>query len=343
MNTEAAIKTNVKTTPSTRIFVHHRLGLTIGILMGAMIASNSAIAAPQKTIEFIPTSSATPYFLRVYDGVKKEAKKYGYKVLFQAPSVSTHVSRQISMVYTAITRKVNGIVLVPYSPTGLLPPVEKAMASHIPVVVADSTLTPMKALTFTAVPNEKAAASVATYAAKMVQGHGEYAIIDYNLSTSSGRARRDGFESAMGKFPDMKFAGLKISHSVPQTALSETEAMIESNPKINVVFGANDRSALGAAMAVKRMHLQKKIVVVGFDADLGEINYIKSGVIKASALQSPVLEGETAVKVLHEHFIDPSKKFPKYIPLPYHIVTYKNFNSPVSISAIRQYLAGYEG
>lgn len=325
------------------IFMRHRLGLTIGTLAGAMLASSSAIAAPQKTIEFIPSSNATPYFLREYAGVKKEAKKYGYKTLFQAPSVSTHVGKQIGMVYTAITRKVNGVILVPYSPTALLPPVEKAMAHHIPVIATDSTLTPMKAMTFTAVPNKKAAGAVATYAANMVHGHGQYAIIDYNLSTTSGRDRRDGFKAAMAKFPDMKFAGLQISHSIPQTALRETEAMLERNPKINVIFGANDRSALGVAKAVKRMHLQNKVVVVGFDADLGEINYIKSGVIKASVLQSPVLMGETAVKVLHEHFIDPSKKFAKYIPLPYNMVTYKNFNSPKSISAIRQYIAGYKG
>jgi ribose transport system substrate-binding protein len=257
--------------------------------------------------------------------------------------VSTHVAKQIGMVYTAVTRKVNGIILVPYSPTALLPPVKRAMAAGIPVVVTDSTLTPMKAVTFTAVPDKKAAAAVAAYAAKMVNGHGQYAIIDYNLSTTSGRARRDGFEAEMKKYPGLKFAGLQISNSVPQTALRETETLLERDPKINVIFGANDRSALGVAEAVKRMHKQNDVVVVGFDADLGELNYIKSGVIKASALQCPFLMGETAMKVLHDLFTDPSKKPAKYIPLPYTLVTYKNFNEPKSVSAIRQYIAGYKG
>lgn len=335
---------NVKTlTRGSAICVTRSTGLAIVGLMGAVLVSGTANAAPQKTIEFIPSSNATPYFLREYAGVKREAKKYGYKTLFQAPSVSTHVGKQIGMVYTAITRKVDGIVLVPYSPTALLPPVEKAMAAHIPVIATDSTLTPMKAVTFTAVPNKKAAGAVATYAANMVHGKGEYAIIDYNLSTTSGRDRRDGFKAAMAKFPGMKFAGLQISHSIPQTALTETQALLERDPKINVIFGANDRSALGVAEAVQRMHLQNKVVVVGFDADLGEINYIKSGVIKASVLQSPVLMGETAVKVLHDMFKDPTKTPPKFIPLPYHMVTYKNFQDPTSIAAIRQYIAGYKG
>lgn len=323
--------------------VWRQAGIAFGALAAALFAAGAAGATPPKTIEFIPSSNATPYFLREYAGVKKEAAKYGYRTLFQAPSVSVDVGKQIGMTYTAITRGVNGIILVPYSPTALLSPVEKAMAAHIPVVATDSTLTPMKAVTFTAVPNKKAAGAVATYAATMVHGTGEYAIIDYNLSTTSGRARRDGFKAAMAKFPDMKFAGLQISNSIPQTALREATTMLERDPKINVIFGANDRSALGVAEAVQRMHLQNKVVVVGFDADLGEINYIKSGVIKASVLQSPVLMGETAVKVLHALFTGSGQTPPKYIPLPYNMVTYKNFNDPKSVDAIRQYIAGYKG
>ena len=328
--------------------IHSRFTATAAVLgfaivFGATGVSSSAFSAPtQKTIEFIPSSNATPYFLREYAGVQQEAAKYGYKTIFQAPSVSVDVGKQIGMVYEAVTRNVDGIILVPYSPTALLPPVNKAMAAHIPVVATDSTLTPMSAVTFTAVPNEKAAAAVAAYAAKLVGGKGAYGIIDYNLSTTSGRARRDGFKAGMAQSPGMSFAGLKISHSIPQTALTETTTMIERNPKINVIFGANDRSALGAAEAIQRLHLQDKVVVVGFDADLGEIDYIKSGVIKASVLQSPVLMGKTAVDVLHGIFVG-AKAPEKYLPLPFTLVTSKNYSDPTSVDAIRQYIENYHG
>lgn len=316
-------------------------GAAIGVLGGTLL-SGTAFAAAPKTIEFIPSSNATPYFLQEYEGVKKEAAKYGYHTLFQAPSVSVHVSKQIGMVYTAINRHVDGIILVPYSPTALLPPVKKAMAANIPVIATDSTLTPMKAVSYTGVPNEKAAEAVAKYAATAVHGKGQYAIIDYNLSTTSGQARKKGFQEEMSKHPDMKFAGIQISHSLPETAMKEATTMLERNPKINVIFGANDRSALGVAEAVKRMHMQNKVTVVGFDADLGEIDYIKSGVIKASVLQSPITMGETAVDMLHKVFTGEGKSIPKYKPLPFHLVTYKNYSSPESVSAIRQYIKGYK-
>ena len=318
-------------------------GLAAATLAAGMAGAGPSRAAPSRIIEFIPSESTTPYFLREYDGIKQEASKYGYGTLFRAPFSISDVSAQIDMTDTAITRGVSGIILVPSSPTALLPPVRKAMAQKIYVIATDSTLTPMDAATFIAVPNEKAAAAAADFAADAVHGTGEYAIIDYNLSTTSGRQRNDGFRAGMATHAGMKFAGLQLSDGVPQKALQETTTLLERDPRINVIFGANDRSALGVAEAVARMHLQDKVVVVGFDADLGEINYIKSGVIKASVLQSPVLMGSQAVDALHTLFTNGGQPIPKDTPVPYTLVTSKNVGDPSSIEAIGQYIPNYKG
>ena len=313
--------------------------LVAGCGTATSASAKSGSGSGTKTIEFIPSSNNTPYFLDEYAGVQKEAKKYGYKTVFQAPSVSANVSTEINLVREAVSNKVSGIVLVPYSPTALVAPAKLAETAGIPVIATDSSVN-SGAKTFIAVNDTQAAEAIGTWAASFVHDQGQYAIIDYNLSTTSGIDRRNGFEKAMNKFPGMKFAGLQISNSVVQTALQEATAMLERNPKINVLFGANDRSALGAAEAVSRLHLQNKVCVVGFDADLGEINYIKSGVIKASALQSPVLMGERAVDALRASWA--GKSLPAFEPLPYHIVTYKNYNSPTSVAAIQQYILNYK-
>lgn len=314
----------------------------VGVLAGCgtstATSTPSSSASGPKTVEFIPTSNSTPYFLDVYAGVKREDAKLGYKSVFQAPSVSADVSTEINLVREAVSSKVNGIVLVPYSPTALVAPAEAAEKAGIPVIAADSSLN-AGAKTFVAVNDVKGAQAIAKWAATFVHGKGQYAIIDYNLSTTSGIDRRNGFESEMKNYPGMKFVGLQISNSVVQTALQETTTLLEQHPNVNVIFGANDRSALGVAEAVARMKLQNKVTVVGFDADLGEITYIKSGVIKASCLQSPVLEGEESVLALRQAWA--GKKLPSFEPLPFHIVTYKNYNSATSIAAIRQYLLTY--
>jgi len=335
--------------PSKGLFdavTYNRVKASVGILALCGLAAVPRVAkadSTTKAIEFIASESTTPYFLREYDGIKQEAAKYGYTTSYEAPLDASDVRGEIGMVDTAVTRGAAGIILVPSNPSALIPPTDKAMAQHVPVVLTDSTLSPMKGLTFISVADDKAAGAVAAWAANLVHGKGQYAIIDYNLTTTSGRMRRDGFIAGMAGFPGMTDAGLQLSNNVPQTAMQETTTMLERNPNINVVFGANDRSALGVAEAVQRLHLENKVVVVGFDADLGEVNLIKSGVIKASVLQSPVTMGKTAVDVLHDSFENPSKTFPSFVPLPFTIVTYKNFGTPASISAINQYIGDYRG
>ena len=314
-------------------------------LLGAAYGNNGATAksvasgTATRTIEFIPTSNNTPYFLDEYAGVQQEAKKFGYKTVFQAPEVSTDVGAEIGLVREAVTNKVSGIVLVPYSATALAGPAKLAEKAGIPVIATDSNLQSGQK-TFIAVNDVQAAKSVAKWAATFVHDKGQYAIIDYNLSTTSGIDRRNGFEAEMKKFPGMKFEGLQISNSLPQTALQEATTMLERDPHINVIFGANDRSALGVAEAVQKLHLQNKVCVVGFDADVGEITYIKDGVLKASVLQSPVTMGERAVLALRAVWA--GKSLPTYEPLPFHMVTYKNYNSPAAVSAIRQYILNYK-
>lgn len=313
-------------------------GTTSSTQTGSSPTKSSSSTKGPKTIEFIPSSSRTPYFLDEYAGIKKEAKKFGYKTVYQAPS-TPNVATQINLMHEAMSSKVSGIVLVPYSPSGLVTVAKQSEKQGIPVIATDSNMNG-GAKTFTAVNDVKAAQAIAKWAANYVHGKGQYAIIDYSLSDTSGQDRRNGFEAEMKKFPAMKFAGIQISNSVVQTALQETTTALERNPKINVVFGANDRSALGAAEAVQKLHLQNKVCVVGFDADLGEINYIKSGVIKASALQSPVLMGQTAVLALRAAWA--GKKLPSYEQLPFHIVTHTNYSSPTSVAAIKQYILNYK-
>lgn len=300
----------------------------------------SAGTGGTKTIEFIPSEDSTPYFLQEYQGIKEAAAKYGYKTTYQAPTAISNISQQISMMSTAVDDSVKGIILVPSSPTALISSAEEAESKGIPVIATDSSLN-AGSKTYISVPDQAAAAAVAKYAAGLVGGKGQYAVINYSMSTTSGIERQTGFKQGMSAYPGMKYEGMQISGGVVETSLQETTTLLERDPSINVIFGANDRSALGVAEAVQRLHMQNKVVVVGFDADLGEINYVKNGVLKGSMLQSPVTMGYDAVLALRDAWA--GKQLPSYEPVPYHLVTYKNYAKPASIAAVAEYISGYTG
>jgi ribose transport system substrate-binding protein len=323
----------------------------LAVLLGACSVSHAGAigsggvpvsggADGSKTVEFIPSEDSTPYFLQEYQGIKEAAAKYGYKTVYQAPDAISDISQQISMISTAIDDQVKGIILVPSSPTALTSSAEEAESKGIPVIATDSSMN-VGSKTYISVPDQAAADAVAKYAAGLVGGKGQYAVINYSMSTTSGIERQDGFQQGMSAYPGMKYEGMQICGGVVETALQETTTLLERDPSINVIFGANDRSALGVAEAVQRLHMQNKVVVVGFDADLGEIDYVKNGVLKGSMLQSPVTMGYDAVLALRDAWA--GKELPSYEPVPYHLVTYQDYSKPASVAAIAEYISGYTG
>lgn len=331
--------------------IRRRAGAAVATTTLAMVAAACGSSPPSSggsgssgaksyTFELITKSSASPYWLAVKQGADAAAKKLGnVTVKFEAPASGTDLAAQINMVNEAVVAHVNGIILAAQSPTGLVGPVRHAQASGVPVITVDSGVTPNIAKSFLATSNVGSSAALAKYTARLAGGRGQYGIVDFNEVSSTGIARPKGFKQGMASFPGFSFVGQQISNNDVATARAEAAAMIQSHPGLNLIFGANDRSALGVAEAAQAAG--RKLVVAGFDADLGEINYIKSGVISASVLQSPYTMGYQGVMEMVD--VMNHKAVPKRVNTPYLIVTKANVGTPAAIKAIQQYIPGYKG
>src|SRR5579875_2594894 len=271
---------------------------------GSAGATGKAASSKHYHFELITKSNASPYWLAVKAGADAAAKKLGDTVTFEAPASGTDLSSQLSMFNNAVTTHVDGIILAAQDPQPLSGPVANAIKSGIPVVTVDSGVSPQTSDSFIATSNIGAAAQVCAYGAKLAGGKGEYGIIDFNQTSSTGRERPTGCKQGMAKYPGFKFVG-------------------------------NDRSALGVAEGVEAMHKTKQVTVVGFDADLGEVPLIKNGVIKGSLLQSPYTMGYQAVQELVA--IKAGKSVPKQVNTKTFIVTPQN----VSSATAQQFLAQY--
>ena len=305
----------------------------------------AALATPAKPakhyhFELITKSNASPYWLAVRDGADAAAKKFGVSVSFEAPASGSDLAGQIGMVNNAVTAGTDGIILAAQNPQALLKPVKSALARHIPVVTVDSGLSPNIADCFLATSNVGAASALAKYTAEhLMHRKGQYAIVDFNHTASTGIARPKGFMLGMKAYSGIKRMGpIQYSQNSVSKGLRIATTMLTQYPHLNVIFGANDRAALGPAEAVQRAHA--KVKVVGFDADLGEIAYVKSGIIQASILQSPYDMGYYAVVAMLDKLA--GKTLPKRISTPYFLLTPKNLSSAKATAAIRQYAPNYK-
>ncbi|GLG02816.1 LacI family transcriptional regulator [Alicyclobacillus hesperidum subsp. aegles] len=314
-----------------------------GYMVSARQSTGSAAIEPRKHYKFelITKSNDSPYWLAVKDGADDAAKKLGVTVTFEAPATETDLTTQLSMFNNAVTAHVDGIILAAQNPTALVAPVQTAEKDGIPVVTVDSGVSPNVSDSFLATNNIAAAKALAEYAAKQVHGKGQYAIIDFNQESSTGIQRPQGWQDGMKEFPNLKYVGMQLNNNSIATAEAETETFIHAHPKINLIFGANDRCALGIANAIKAMGLKGKVYVAGFDADMGEVGAIKNGLINAAILQYPYQMGYQAVENLV--LIKEGKHVAKQVNTPYMMVTTQNVKSPAAVKAIAQYVPGYRG
>ncbi|MFT4067788.1 sugar ABC transporter substrate-binding protein [Paraburkholderia sp.] len=310
----------------------------VALMAATTLAATSGVAAETaQRFVLITKSNASPYWLAVKAGAQDAAKKYGVQLDYQAPATDTDLQTQIGMVNNAVTSHANGIILAAQQPDALTQPVRHAKSAGVHVVTVDSGIEPGVADSNLATDNAAAAAALATFVAKEAGGKGSYGIINFNETADVGISRPKGFRQGMAAFPDMKLVGTQICGDDVAKAKAQTEAMIQSNPGIKMIYGADDRCTLGIAQAVRETGNKGKVLVAGSDAELGVVDLIRQGVISASVLQSPYDMGYRAVESLVN--LGKGQPVPKSVDTKFFIITPRNIDSPQAQSFLKQYLS----
>ncbi len=99
--------------------------------------------------------------------------------------------------------------------------------------------------------------------------------------------------------------------------------MLQAHANIRGIIAGNDTMALGAMAAVKSAGL-KGIVITGFDGSPDAIAAIRSGTLRATALQPAVLIARLAVDEAHQFLQSGSTGKPERQVIACDLVTQQN-------------------
>ena len=137
--------------------------------------------------------------------------------------------------------------------------------------------------------------------------------------------RRDGFVNRIKeKYPNIKIVSVQYGGGDHLKSAEIAKAMIQANPNLKGIFGANEGSAEGAAIGVKESG--KKLVLIGFDSGKEQKEDINSGLMLGAITQNPVGIGkctvDSAVKALK------GDKLPKVIDTGFHWYDKTNMTDP---------------
>jgi fructose transport system substrate-binding protein len=260
-----------------------------------------AVQAEEKKflIGIVELQLANPFFDRLEKSAVETAKKSGLDVMTAEASTAGDAATQITAIENMINRDVKGITLDPANATALVPIVKRARDAGIVVVTTNTSLAPMTAADATyETDNLQAGVLIGRWAkATMGSKPAHIAMLDYDLSDKTSKARHDGFLKGFGVAEsDPQIAGSALTLGNAETGQTAMENLLSAHPNINVIYTINEPAAQGAFFAIKKA--KHDVLVTSIDGNCSGVRSVADGTIGATVMQFPTRMGEMAVEAI---------------------------------------------
>ncbi len=271
--------------------------------------SGSGPQEKQLTVGVSFETLQTEFWVAALDAFKAELNRRNIKMI-QAIA-DGDANRQQEQVRNFITRKVDGIVLVPKDAKTCLPIIKAANAASIPIVL------------FNRPPDKSDAKSVAVVAdnyaltketvaymigeAKRTGKKHQAMLLVGDLGDINAVGRRDGFEAAVKEAPET----IEVVARVPtewnqEKAQAGVVNALQANPQISFIFSSSDFlfpsivSALTSAGKYKRTGEPGHVILGGFDGDATAYQMLSTGYLDATGVQDVYFEVEASINAILE-------------------------------------------
>lgn len=223
------------------------------------------------------------------EGYKFEAKKNGVDTSFCINNLNP--SQDVKCAEDLLSAGVSVLINAPADPGSWDSVVQLAKAKNIPVVNDGSpeTITPGM-VPFTGTDSVLAGKLDGDFVVEWIKANlgGKATAAELTLPTFTDcQNRNKGFQQAMAALPSAPIVASADGKGLRAQALPATENMLQGHPDINVVFGCNDDSALGALSALQGKSTASALVV-GIDGTQEAFQEIqKGGMFRADVAQRP--------------------------------------------------------
>nr|BFF26447.1 ABC transporter substrate-binding protein [Glycomyces mayteni] len=237
------------------------------------------------------------FWQAVQEGAEQAAEEFGVEITFEGPDSESEVAQQIDMLQTALDRDPDAIGFAALDSQAAAPLMTEAESRGVPVIAFDSGVDSDVPVTTASTDNLAAAALAAEHLVELIGGAGKIALVVHDQTSVTGVQRRDGFtEWVEANAPDVEIVSVQYGGGDQLESTNIATAIIEGNPDLKGLYGANEGSAIGVINAVQELDRVGEIQVVGFDSGQAQIDAIRDGVMAGAITQNPVGIGYETVK-----------------------------------------------
>jgi ribose transport system substrate-binding protein len=269
------------------------------VLLAPVLAAGKAWAfhAPSRThakpvvIGVIQITLTHGYQKILNQGYQAQAKALGATMKLCINNLNP--SQDLSCAESLLSAGAQVLVNAPADPSSFDAVARIARQKHVPVVNDGSPERIQPGVVpFTGTDSVGAGREDGNFAVNWIKQNlgGKALVAELTLPTFTDcQNRNKGFHIAMSKLPGAPIVASANGSGLRAKALPAMESMLEGHPSINVVFGCNDDSALGALSALQGKHKNPaKTLVVGVDGTLEAFQEIqKGGMFRADIAQRP--------------------------------------------------------
>ncbi len=270
-------------------------------------SGNSSKVGKQGTIGVAFETLQTEYWVAGFDAIKEELGEQDFAVL-EAIS-DGDPNRQLQQVKNFITRRVDGIVLVPKDARSCIPAIRAANEANIPIVLfnrsaaeADVRLVAIQADNYKI--SKETVEFMIDQARKSGKKHKAMIVLG-DLGDINAIGRRDGFDAAVAANADL----IEVVARVPsewnqEKAQAGVVNALQANPDISFLFTSSDFllpsivSALKSAGKYEKIGQPQHVILGGFDGDATAYGMLKEGYLDATGVQDVYFEAQATVEAL---------------------------------------------
>ncbi|MBL9140207.1 MAG: sugar ABC transporter substrate-binding protein [Verrucomicrobiales bacterium] len=250
----------------------------------------------------------TEYWVAGFEAIKEELKKRDIRLVESV--ADGDANRQLQQVRTLVTRKVDGIILVPKDSKTCVPAIKSANEAGIPVVLFNRPASESDGIRPVAVvaDNRKLTRETVQFmieeARKTGRKHKAMLIVG-DLGDMNAIGRRDGFYDAVKGHESV----VEVVAEVPsewnqEKARAGVVNALQVNPDISFIFSSSDFlfpsvvAALKSANKYHRIGEPGHVILGGFDGDATAYQMLVDRYLDATGVQDVYFEAEQSVQAL---------------------------------------------
>ncbi|WP_011300256.1 sugar ABC transporter substrate-binding protein [Cupriavidus necator] len=262
---------------------------SLAALLAFGVLAMPAAHADGERIAVFTKNQTNPYFQVLRQGADSAAKSMNARITHYIPTKPDSIPEQMSQIEDVIVKKADAVVFVPVDYKAMGPGVKKINAANIPVVNVTDRSDVGNFVSFVGASDYDLGLKTATYLFKTMGGKGNVVVLEGIKGSLTNVDRIRGVQDALKAFPGIKVVASQPANYQRLQALQVMENLMQSFPKIDAVFAANDAMAIGAIEALEGAN--RKALVTGINGTKEAIDAIKAGTLLATGDYNGFVQG----------------------------------------------------